>query len=580
MILAMRSEVENAFRRVCSQLDLQMSDFGLEEPPDGVEAILASNIAYRVQKEMGKPPVEIAKIIVELIDSENFQYVDRVYADGPYINFVPSNRYFKETLEEAQRENYGQCEEREEIIIIEHTSANPTGPVHVGRARNPIIGDSISRILSFAGYQIERQYYVNDSGKQVATLIWAFEKFSEDELVDLKKNRGDYDIVRYYQLSNSYLENSSTEDRNIAEFEIADILGKIESGNEKIHQRLMSITEMVLEGMKECLYRISVEFDEFVRETRFIQDGSVGEMVDRLKQLDCAFKEDGAWKLSIPGEEKPLVFLRSDGTSLYTTRDLCYHEWKLKKADKIVTILGEDHKLQAEQLIKTLSLLGADTSRIRQVFYSWVNLPEGGMSTRKGTGINLDDLLDESVARAREEVTRREGSRIREMELKESDIDRISRQVGIGAIRCGIVATQPGKGITFSWDDALSFERQGAPYMQYAHARCCGILAKQSLDIQNVDSALLSSKEELDLLHEISRFPFVVSSAAEALEPHRIVTYTQKLAEKFNIFYRECPVLKGTDSELMVARLSLVTAAKNTMSNSLYLVGIESPDSM
>jgi len=214
------------------------------------------------------------------------------------------------------------------------------------------------------------------------------------------------------------------------------------------------------------------------------------------------------------------------------------------------------------------------------VFYSWVNLPEGGMSTRKGTGINLDDLLDESVKRARGEVTAREKSRIREVELKKSDIDRISRQIGIGAIRCGIVATQPGKGITFDWDDALSFERQGAPYMQYVHARCCGILAKQKLDIQEVDSTLLSSKEELDLLHEISRLPFVVSSAAEALEPHRIVTYTQKLAEKFNIFYRECPVLKGTNAELMAARLSLVTATKNAMSNSLYLVGIESPDSM
>ena len=580
MLLAMRSEVENAFERVCSQLDLRMSDFGLEEPPEEVEAILASNIAYRVQKEIGKSPSEVAGMIVELLDLENFQYVDRIYAEGPYINFVPSEKYFRETLEGAQEENYGQFEKREETIIVEHTSATPTGPVHVGRARNPIIGDSISRILSFAGYQVERQYYVNDSGKQVATLIWAFEKFSEKDLEDLKKDRGDYDIVRYYQLSNVYLENSSIENKNIAELEIADILGKIELGDEEIYQKLVSITEMALGGMKECLCRISVEFDEFIRETKFIQDGSVDGMIDRLKQLDSAFQEDGAWKLDIPGEEKPLVFLRSDGTSLYTTRDLCYHEWKLKRADKIVTILGEDHKFQAEQLTKTLLLLGAETSRIRQVFYSWVNLPEGGMSTRKGTGINLDDLLDESVKRARGEVMGREESRIREVELKKSDIDRISRQIGIGAIRCGIVATQPGKGITFDWDDALSFERQGAPYMQYVHARCCGILAKQKSDSLGVDSTLLSSKEELDLLHEISRLPFVVSSAAEALEPHRIITYAQKLAEKFNIFYRECPVLKGTDSELMAARLSLVTATKNTMSNSLYLVGIESPDSM
>ncbi len=580
MLLAMRSEVENAFEQVCSQLDLQVDDFGLEEPPEEIEAILASNIAYRMQKEMEKSPVEIADLIVELLNSKVFKYISRVYSEGPYINFVPSERYFSETLEKAQEDDYGQLERKGETVIVEHTSANPTGPVHVGRARNPIIGDSISRILAFAGYHVEKQYYVNDSGKQVATLIWAFEKFDEGELTELKKNRGDYDIVRYYQRGNSYLEASSVEERKKSEVEIAHILEQIESGDVEVYKKLVSITDTILGGMKDCLNRISVEFDEFVRETMFIRDGSVDEMVERLKELDGAFEEDGAWKLRMRNEEKPLVFLRSDGTSLYTTRDLCYHEWKLNKADHIVTILGEDHKFQAGQLINTLSMLGMETNRIRQVFYSWVNLPEGGMSTRKGTGINLDDLLDESINRAAHEVTRREKSRIRKVELTEYDVNRIARQVGVGAIRCGIVATQPGKGITFSWEDALSFERQGGPYMQYVHARCCGILTNQKFDIKDIDSSLLNSKEELDLLHEISRLPFVISSAADALEPHRIITYSQRLSEKFNVFYRECPVLKGANPEVISARLALVAATKNAISNSLYLVGIESPDSM
>ena len=151
MLLAMRSEVENAFEQVCSQLDLQMDDFGLEEPPEEIEAILASNIAYRMQKEMEKSPVEIADLIVELLNSKVFKYISRVYSEGPYINFVPSERYFSETLEKAQEDDYGQLERKGETVIVEHTSANPTGPVHVGRARNPIIGDSISRILAFAG---------------------------------------------------------------------------------------------------------------------------------------------------------------------------------------------------------------------------------------------------------------------------------------------------------------------------------------------------------------------------------------------------------------------------------------------
>src|SRR5699024_5303212 len=153
--------------------------------------------------------------------------------------------------------------------------------------------------------------------------------------------------------------------------------------------------------------------------------------------------------------------------SLYTTRDLAHHEWKVDNFDHAVTVLGEDHKLQAEQLRETRSILGNDTDKLASVYYSWINLPEGGMSTREGTGVDLDDLLDESIERAREEVESRLDSRIRDDELDEEDVARIARKVGIGAVRYDIVAKQPAKSITFEWERALDFEAQSAPYVQY-----------------------------------------------------------------------------------------------------------------
>ena len=598
----MRSEVEKAFELVFSQLDLSMDAFGLEEPPEGVGSVLASNISYRLQSKMGKSPDEISRLIAEMMHSNKFRYIERVYADGAYINFEPNENYFKETLEKASESNYGKFEDREELVIVEHTSANPTGPVHVGRARNPIIGDSIARILSFSGYEVERQYYVNDSGKQVATLVLGCEKYGEDEIdsfgsgehrlnlkngtkpsssfLNSRKERGDYDLVRYYQLATAYLERSGEDEKKEIETEITEMINRIESGDEDIYVRLTGVVKRVLEGMCECLERMSVEFDEFVRETGFLRDGSVETMIKRLKDLDGAFEEDNAWKLSLHGSDKPLVFLRSDGTSLYTTRDLCYHEWKLERADRIVTVLGEDHKFQAQQLMQTLSMLGSDTDRIKQVFYSWVTLPEGGMSTRRGTGIKLDDLIDEATERARQEVIKRKNSRIRDEILNDSELDRIARQVGIGAIRYGIVSTQPGKGITFRWEDALNFDGQGSPYIQYVHARCCGILSGSDMNIETADLRLLTSDEERILINEIARFPSVVLDASESLEPHRIAAYAKNLAEKFNIFYRECPVLKAESKNLKESRLILVSATKNTVSNALYLIGIESPVSM
>jgi arginyl-tRNA synthetase len=244
-------------------------------------------------------------------------------------------------------------------------------------------------------------------------------------------------------------------------------------------------------------------------------------------------------------------------------------------------VLGEDHELQARQLQRALDLLGHDTDRIDAIHFSWVNLPEGGMSTREGTGIDLDDLLDEAVRRAREEVENRLEGRIRDDSLTEADIDRIARQVGIGAVRYDIVARQPTKAITFEWERALDFEAQSAPYVQYVHARASSILdeVEETPDPGAVDTTTLDTAAERDLVREIARFPAVVEAAAEGLEPHVVATYTREFAESFNAFYRECPVLDAPE-ETRRARLALVAAAQTTVANALDILGIAAPESM
>ena len=406
-------------------------------------------------------------------------------------------------------------------------------------------------MLDYAGYDVERHYYVNDAGRQVAVFTWAFETFEESDLPDPEREKHDYHLVRYYRKGKEFLEEGDPNEVAAAEAEITTIMQELEAGDEETFERVGRVVDTVLAGMQETLGRLPAEFDEFVKETRFIRDGSTDDVVARLKDTDRAVYDEDAWQLDLPDIDKNLVFLRADGTSLYTTRDVAHHEWKFENFDHVVTVLGEDHGLQAQQIETTLELLGHDTSSLDQVLYSYVNLPEGKMSTHAGTGIDLDDLLDEAIERAREEVESRMGDRIWNDDITEDDAERIARQVGIGAVRYDIVAKQPSKAITFEWEPALDFEAQSAPYLQYVHARAWGILGRATAanysvpDPGEFDAGTLESEEARALLRIVARLPAVIEESAEALEPHLVATYTRGFAEAFNAFYRECPVLEA-----------------------------------
>jgi len=593
MFRQFRSEVAAALETALEALDLPTDDLGIERPPDDMDATLASSVAFRLAGTIGEAPPAVADRVADAIDVETHAYLVAVDTAGPYVNFHAGERYLSDTLADAASDAaYGSLPDRDTSVVVEHTSANPTGPVHVGRARNPIVGDAVANVLAYAGYDVDRHYYVNDAGRQMAVFTWAYETFDETDLeAEPARDRVEYDLVRYYRRGNEYLENADAAAVEEAEAEIAAILQGLEAGDEATYERVGAVVDAVLGGMKACLARLPAEFDAFIKETQFMRDGSTDEVADRLKATDHAVYEDDAWQLELDAFdiEKNLVFLRADDTSLYTTRDLAHHEWKFENYDRAVTVLGEDHKLQADQLEAALELLGNDTDQLGHVIYSYVNLPEGKMSTRRGTGVMLDDLLDEAIDRAREAVESRMDDRIRDDDLTDDDVEQIAHQVGIGAVRYDIVSKQPAKAITFEWEEALDFEAQSAPFVQYVHARCCGILEETAAAgvavpepgaSVDVDASVLETAAARDLLRAVARFPAVIETAADDLAPHTVATFTREFADAYNAFYRECPVVTAETDALRDARLAVVAAAKHTMANALDALGIEAPESM
>ncbi len=329
---------------------------------------------------------------------------------------------------------------------------------------------------------------------------------------------------------------------------------------------------MCLEGVEETSQRLHINHDRFVWESQFIRDGSIERILETLK--DHTSQNDVLYlDLTDYGIEKELILTRSDGTSLYTTRDLAYHLQKSEQADWVVDVLGSDHKLAIDQLKIALDLLGGNKPEV--IFYEFITLPEGSMSTRKGVFISVDQLMDEAFIRAQSEL------KDRRPELDESLSKEIAEIIGIGAIRYFIARLSPEKHLVFKWDEALSFER-GCASIQYAHARACKLLEKaetseflsvqiDSLDVSDMD------KLEIELVKTIGKFSSIVENSAIDLRVHPIAQYAMEMAGAFNKFYKSVPVI-GSEKELF--RLLLVDKSRITIKNCLNLLGIDAPVSM
>ncbi|MEM2934389.1 MAG: arginine--tRNA ligase [Halobacteria archaeon] len=574
MFLAFKREVEDVLKKAVEKAGYEGQDLSLEEP--GEIADLASSIAFKLAPKYKKTPNSIAQELKKHVQLEEYSLIEKVEIAGAYINFHASKLFLEMTLREVERkqEAYGKLPRRGEKIILEHTSANPTGPLHVGRGRNPVIGDTLARLLRAAGYDVEVQYYVNDMGKQVAAIVWGYDHIDPKTLEPREYEKPDYEVVQYYRKAASLLE----EDPEVEE-EISRLLTQYEEGEVEVREKFKKVVEKCIAGQMQTLRRLNVTYDKIIWESQFIFNSDVKKVVEEIAKSKAASIRDGALILNLSefGLEKEFVITRGDGTTLYTTRDIAYHLWKFSQADIAINVLGEDQKLAMEQLNAALKILNVQKKPLI-VYHSFVTLPIGRMSTRKGVVVNFDDLIEEAIARAYIEVDKRR------KELPEAKKREIAEMVGIGAVRFDIVKVASEKGITFSWEQALDFEKQGAPFIQYAHARACSIFEKAreaNLEFnENFNPALLIEKEEIALIKKISKLSSVIETAAKDLKPHLLATYARELAESFNQFYRYIPVLSAETEELRKARLGLVDCARIALQNTLELLGIAAPKSM
>lgn len=533
-------------------------------------ADLTSRAAFRLASLYKKNPKEIASHIVSAIEIPDGSYVGEVNASGPYINFRAGRHYLNRTVAAVleEKEKFG-CGAPKDRILLEHTSANPNGPLHVGHIRNSILGDTLARILKRAGHDVEVQYYVNDMGRQIAVVSWACERFE----LDLSR-KSDAAIADVYIKANSELDKNPEYVK-----EIDALMENVEVGDIRTIERFDKAVSMAIAGIKETLLRLNVVHDKFVNESRFLKSGAVHDIVERIKATGRTKTDKGAIvvDLSDYGFEKTLVIQRSNGTSLYTTRDLAYHEWKAGQADRIIDVFGADHKLISGQLRATLNAIGIKEPEV--VIFEFVSLPEGSMSTRRGQFISADDLFDRVTEAALEQVETRRPETAYEFKKQ------VAEMVGMGAVRYDIVRVSPEKSTVFNWKEALDFEKQGAPYIQYSHARACSILEKAKEEVAwnssgKIDSSLLIEDSEIDLVKKMAMFDSIIDLAARELKPHMLAIYARELADAFNQFYRFVPVIASEDEEVRAARLALVECARIVLANSLDTLGIAAPESM
>jgi arginyl-tRNA synthetase len=567
MFLDFMSEVEGLLHAALGscgyKVEEGVNNLGLDLSP---HADLASSVAFRLAPVLKKSPMAIAKEIHQAL-SQNYRYVQKVELSGPYLNFFMNQKFLETVLQQALADNAWTGRMRDKVIV-EHTSANPDGPLHVGHIRNSVIGDTLVRIMRRAGCTVDAQYYVNDMGRQEAMVVVGLDHFQLDG------SKADHAIAKVYIAANRLME-TNPEIRDEAD----QVIQRYEAGDEEAVAKIKSAIKYAIGGIEETLHRMNIRHDSYHWESEFVRKGDVAEIVGQLEKTGLTEYEEGAFQLDLTsyGFEKKMVLKRTNGTSLYITRDLAYHRWKSLNSDRSVDVLGADHKLVSGQLRTALRLLGIREPEV--VIFEFVSLPTGSMSTRKGKFISADELLDEVEKQAYEEV------KLRRPEEGEAFLKEVAAQVAAGAVRYDVVKVSPDKATTFDWKQALDFEKLSAPFIQYSHARACSILRKgeEGLESQEaqiaVQADLLTGENEIALIKKIAEFDLVIDRAARELKPHQLATYARELAESFNHFYRYSPVLDA-EPNLRRARMALARAAKNALRTTLDTLGIQALETM
>ena len=552
----LRQAVEDALRKAMAAGELPQADlpeFILEVPGDSAHGDWACNAAMAGARTFRAAPRKIAQSIVDHLDLAP-TYFEKVEIAGPgFLNFTYRPAFYAGVLQDINRlgQAYGRSDAGQgQRVLVEYVSANPTGPMHIGNARGGVLGDALSAVLEAAGYQVSREFYINDAGNQVNKYAASLEArylqlYQGEEAVPFPEDgyQGPDVIANAKSFAELYGDkyvNVPSEERKAA------LIGYALPKN--------------IQGLHDDLLRYRVEYDNWFHESTLHENGAVGRVVELLKEKGATYEKDGAtW---FHGEEygsEDFVLVRSNGVPTYVVPDIAYHYDKLvtRHFDLAIDVLGADHHGYVPRLKAALTALGVDASRLEVVLMQMVRLVRDGeivkASKRSGKAITLVTLLEE---------------------------------VPVDAARFLFNSYEPNTRIDFDLDLAVQEDSQNPVYyVQYAHARICSILKNLKADgiepreCTTQELSLLTAPEELELIRYLSGFTGEVAAAAKLKDPAKITRYVMNLSTLFHKFYNTCRV-KGSDEALQAARLYLCTATRTVLENGLALFKVTAPESM
>ncbi len=578
---------------------------------------LSTTICFMLSKKYSKNPAEIAAQLVQKMKCER-RLVKEIKIAGPYVNFVYSDAFifsiYKRVNEE--KENFGKGEQKGKKAIVEYPSVNPNKPWHIGHLRNALLGNSISNLLEFNGYSVERENFINDLGLQVSQSIWGYLTLSRTEEQEKEK----FDLL----IGKQYVEISK--DPSKIENEVRRLMKKLDERDPTTSKTARNIVERVLRAQLQTSFNYEIYNNLLLWESDLIGFKLYNGIFQKMLKSGIFVKETegekaGCVVVKLDEEEFPSlksdekVIVRSDGVPTYTAKDIALAMWKfglaegnLKysvfekqpnkislyttdvngrdikgfgKGDIVVNVIGTEQTYLQDLIRYILKKMGyPQADNYVHVAYEHVTLPEASFSGREGTwlGFSADDLFAEGVKRALAEIDKR----TEKSGISQKEREKIAKQITNAAIKFSFLRVTANKRVTFEWDKAISFEGDTGPYLQYA-----GVRAKRILEKSTVKPALKSAVLKVYSLNESERylaktimeFQSVVEKAASSYQPNILADYSLKLADAFNKFYEATPVLKATEGEQQV-RLAITSSALYTLSSTLGLLGISIPEKM
>jgi len=540
----LKSKVSRHLIDALEKLNLAVESFDLSSSKNPKFGDLSTNVALILTKQVGKNTMEIAKDIEKAMSIDN-SIISEVNVTPPgFINFKISPSYYQSVAQQIiNKDEYFYSGEvgKGKTANVEFVSANPTGPLSVGHGRQAVIGDTVANIVQWHGYDVTREYYYNDGGKQMRTLAKSVEARYFQELGQSVEWSEDF-----YQ--GNYI-------KDIAQ----DIL--MEFGEEVKADDIVfrkTAEDRIFSNIRETLENIGITHNVFSNEKYFIKPETISELINALRQKNLIYEEEGAtwFKTTALGKDQDRVLIKSSGEPAYRLPDILYHRDKFeRKYDLLIDIFGADHIDSYPDVISALEAIGYDTSILIVLIHQFVTLTKGGekvkMSTRKAEFVTLDELTN---------------------------------MVGKDVVRYFFIMRGMNTHLNFDIELAQDqSDNNPVYYLQYAHARICNIIRhgeQQGIIFKkDFDSSLLVQDAEIELLKQLNQFPDIMASALESLEPRTIANYLQSLATSFHKFYTVCHVITD-DHELSLARLALVSAVKNILYKGLEILGISSPERM